>query len=100
MKYIFCLLLLTVACITQAAEGTFPISKSYGFDWLHPKTAKCKPVPEEVTRLKSCEYKTDSGFTGDAELYSCKPNRKQEFLIFKDKATCQAQLETMEANAP
>jgi hypothetical protein len=94
-------LLLSAGLFTaQAADNAFEVTDGHGFDWLHPETAQCGRVKGVIRQPERCEFLADGGFTGDVPVYRCPNPDNSEWLVFADAATCQAQLETMQANAP
>ena len=84
-----------------AGEATFPVSGSYGFDWLAPDSAKCMRIAEaDAKQFKVCEFHTSGAFGLDLAYHACPTAKRGELLIFKSQAACQEALETMQANAP
>lgn len=91
------------SCVaSQAADASFPVAGSYGFDWLAPDSAKCVRIADaDVKRFKACEFHTSGAFGLDLAYHSCPVSAKRgEFLAFESQAACQEALETMQANAP
>ena len=84
-----------------AADPVRPPLDQFGFDWLQPKHAKCVQVTTALlAKFKACEFKTNAGFNGAADVFTCKVGNNSEYMVFKDKSICIDQLETMQAHAP
>ena len=96
------LLLLLLSCATSAfaaAPAPDPTGR-YGFDWLHPDTARCVKVDAALARkLGPCVEPDTPSFTGEKDHLDC-PLGDGEFLAFPTEARCVEELETMWANAP
>lgn len=97
--------LLALALLTplaQAAEAAPPIGQ-YGFDWLHPDSARCIQVTEKnKAQFQHCQFHPEGGSFGLTSLpyYTCTVSKKVEYMVYKSKAACIEAKETMEANAP
>lgn len=84
-----------------AVEPVALSAGKYGFDWLHPESARCTKIgPKLRARFQRCKHSAEGGFTGTVPSYLCEVNDDIEYMVFTDLATCQKQLETMQANAP
>lgn len=84
-----------------ANDDKFSVIGAYGFDWLHPKSAKCIKITAPLSKtFRPCEYSRAAGFDGQTESYSCKVNARIEYVVFKDSKVCQQQFEVMQSNAP
>lgn len=101
------LALATVFAAIFSASSSFavePVALSagnYGFDWLHPESARCAKIgPKLRARFQRCKHAAEGGFTGTVPAYLCEVNDDIEYMVFTDRALCQEQLETMQANAP
>ncbi len=84
-----------------AVEPVALSAGKYGFDWLHPESARCVKIgPKLRARFQRCKHSAEGGFTGTVPSYLCEVNDGIEYMVFTDLALCQKQLETMQANAP
>lgn len=84
-----------------AVEPVALSAGNYGFDWLHPESARCTKIgPKLRARFQRCKHFAEGGFTATVPGYICEVNDDIEYQVFADLATCQKQLETMQANAP
>lgn len=93
-------LLLLVGAAFGAEEG-FPTVGSYGFDWLKPRSARCKRITEKDARkFTNCRYSRDYAFGLDLDAYSCRVDSRIEYILLKTSAQCKQALETMQANGP
>lgn len=89
------------ASSSLAVEPVALSAGNYGFDWLHPESARCTKIgPKLRARFQRCKHSAEGGFTGTVPSYLCEVNDDIEYMVFTDLATCQKQLETMQANAP
>lgn len=85
----------------SAADPVRPPLDQFGFDWLQPEHAKCVQMTRALlAKFKACEFKTNAGFNGAADVFTCKVGKNSEYMVFKDKSICIEQLETMQAHAP
>jgi hypothetical protein len=77
-----------------------------GFDWLHPKRAKCKALDAKTARKLAaggfaCRRRPGAeSFGGGPEDFVACRKGKTEWLFYATKTICEDQLGTMEANAP
>jgi hypothetical protein len=91
-------LVLSTSCL--AAAGA-PAVGSFGFDWLHPKSARCQPISESLQkRFRRCEYRSTGAFGLSDPLHVCRIDERSEYMIFETQAACANNLATMKANAP
>ncbi|MCS5700992.1 hypothetical protein NZK32_18280 [Cyanobium sp. FGCU-52] len=80
----------------------FPVLGGYGFDWLKPDTASCRPISRrEAERFQACRFEPSGNAFGlPSSHHSCKAPGRSETLVYETRAQCEAALETMRANAP
>lgn len=97
-------LALTLAIQAMSADATgpaMPVPGSLGFDWAHPQTARCTPIGEKIIgKFRSCTYQSAGGFDGATATHTCPLPGRIEYLVFKNRTLCEAQLGMMKANAP
>jgi hypothetical protein len=88
--------------LSWADGAEAPAIGSYGFDWLHPKSAKCTPVTDaNRSQFSGCEFKAEGGSFGLGHPYHlCRPRQGVEFFVYRTKPECTEAKETMDANAP
>ncbi len=92
-------MLMVVAPLSLAADVP-PVAGAFGFDWLHPKSARCEPVTQHlVKRLRQCE-KRSGAFGLSDPVWVCTVDQRSEYLIFSTRSACADNLEAMKANAP
>lgn len=92
-------LLLTLVSMTAIADSR-PTPGSYGFDWLHPDTTRCRKISQqEIDGYVSCE-KTQRGFGEYVPTHACRAGKSSEWIIYATRKECQAEFETMQANGP
>lgn len=89
-------------CQTWATQPDRPLPGSYGFDWLHPESAKCEKITRrKLKKMKVCDAHPKGGsFALEYSYHACRMNGSIEYLIYETKAVCQEAKETMDANAP
>lgn len=96
----FALALLVVA-VPGLAQDQGPVAGDYAFDWLKPTTTQCKPLTEAlVKRFAPCRYEAQGTFGLADPAFVCRVSRRSEYFVYKSKAVCLRNLETMQANAP
>lgn len=86
---------------TPAFAESRPALGAYGFNWLKPETAQCRPLTEALNRkLPACLYHKEGSFGLSDPFFACRPNKQNEYLFYQSLAECTRNLETMQANAP
>ena len=89
--------LLHASTAAAAAEAPDPTGR-YGFNWSKPEGASCIVVDAALKqKLGPCAKPDTPSFTGAEDHLVC-PIGKGEFLAFPNRARCQEELETMQAN--
>ena len=85
-----------------ASAKDFPVAGGYGFDWLKPKSAKCRVISaEQAATFKKCEFsKNGNAFGLPSSYHTCIAPGRSEYFIYESKAKCVDALETMNANGP
>ena len=94
--------LLPLPCVAAAEPAVSPeaLVGQYGFDWLKPKTARCRLIDKALAaKFTACRRPDNPSFTGTLGHHACR-SKGGEYLIYADKKRCREELETMEANAP
>lgn len=77
----------------------------YGFDWLHPKSTKCKKLDQafirklEKAKATCTEREPGESFGVDVGPWHSCAAGDQEWLIFATRENCVEAFETMMANA-
>ncbi|WP_242111674.1 hypothetical protein [Luteimonas aquatica] len=94
--------LAALPALAASGPAVQPPPGSYGFDWLHPGSARCTLIgPALSVSFRSCVHSPEGGFTGEkVSAYTCSVNDQIEYQIFAGRDACQAQLEAMRANGP
>lgn len=94
----FALLLFPLA----ASAAEFPVVGGWGFDWLAPKSAKCRRIEAaDAARFRKCEFLSPGGAFGlTLPYHRCTAPGRSEHLVYATRAQCTEALETMRANAP
>lgn len=96
------LVLVVLSSVTVGATESSLVG-AYGFDWLNPKTAKCRKITADLLKtFRTCNTdKADNPGFGNGLTPSahCKTS-DGEWIIYITKAQCKIELSTMEANAP
>jgi len=83
------------------AESGLPAIGTFGFDWLHPDSARCEAMTGPARkRFRQCDYQTSGTFGLSDPVHVCRINERSEYLIYASKAACVRNLETMNAHAP
>ncbi len=73
----------------------------FGFNWLKPETAKCRPFKALPIKDPATCW-PDEGAFGIAVVgkeYRCDTSSKDAYLLYSSMAICQEHFETMQANA-
>jgi hypothetical protein len=90
-----------ISASSKIVTDQLPIVGSYGFNWLKPKTTKCRKIMQsDIRTYKSCEI-SRQGFGGEIRpTHVCSVNDENEWIIYVSNSQCQSEFETMQANAP
>ncbi len=100
MHAVFLAMLLCLAAAADA-DDRFPIEGAWGFDWLHPATARCRRITaKDAAGLRDCRYSKQFAFGLDMHAHACKTGAHAEYVIFRTRQDCREAFETMQANAP
>lgn len=85
-----------------AAANAFPVVGGYGFDWLKPKTSRCRRItPVEAASFQGCRFSPDGQAFGLASAYhTCQAPGRSEILIYGSPAQCDEAFQTMQAHEP
>jgi hypothetical protein len=80
----------------------FPVVGGYGFDWLKPDTARCRPISQrDADRFSACRFEPSGHAFGlPSSYHSCTAPGRSETLVYETRSKCEAALETMRGNAP
>ena len=97
----FTLVLAVLAFCPESADA-IPPAEGYGFDWLHPETARCQRASQvESLRHSNCQYCPDGNAFGlHYPYHKCQDQAGREYLIYKTPQQCTDAIETMKSNAP
>ena len=99
IKFTFFILIIVAPWTVSASE--VPSVGSYGFNWLKPETAKCQKITEDCLKeFKTCRKNTKTGGFGEHKPTHVCQAAEGEWIIYANKAQCQDEFETMQANAP
>jgi hypothetical protein len=90
-----------ISASSKITADQLPMVGSYGFNWLKPKTTKCRKIMQsDIRTYKSCET-SRPGFGGDIRpTHVCSVDDENEWIIYASNSQCQSEFETMQANAP
>jgi hypothetical protein len=93
MKFAMVLSLILISPRAQAADP------GYGFDWFSAKSS-CVKFEGSIEKAHPCKKGEVASSTGPMQRVCPAADKESEFLVFKTKKECQAELETQRANAP
>jgi hypothetical protein len=94
-----------LAALLAAAEAAPPTRDApqpgaWGFDWLQPRSAKCRRLTgADLERFKHCDRDTP-GFGEHKPTHACRVSEHSEWIVYATRAQCEDELATMKANGP
>jgi hypothetical protein len=97
LRHASVLLLGSPLCVNAASV---PAVGTFGFDWLHPKSARCQTIAKPLLkRFRHCERRAGAFGLSDP-VYVCRIDEHSEYMVFETKSACANNLETMKSNGP
>ncbi|MFM7652422.1 MAG: hypothetical protein ACKO5M_05800 [Vulcanococcus sp.] len=97
-----CLFAAALLVVTAQGSGTaFPLSGGYGFDWLQPRTSRCRLVsPAEVPAMGACTFRADGRAFGLAlPHHVCTLSSRNQYLVYATQQQCLEAFDTMQTHA-
>ena len=93
-------LALLVATTSAPAAEDRPTPGTWGFDWLQPRTAKCRRLTAaDIARFKACDAESP-GFGEHRPTHACRISERSEWIVYANRSQCEDELATMKANGP